>query len=98
MEPTSVLFGVLLASTKGLAFAAVGFGVAWWRARRRITRLEASLPQTDELAARLERVESSLDYTTAALERLLSGQDELLRGAGDIHKDLPDATVGPPSR
>jgi hypothetical protein len=89
MEPTSVLLGVLLASTKGLALAAIGFGVAWWRGRRQIARLESTFPQADELAARMERVEASLEYSTAALERLLAGQNDLLRAAGDTRRALP---------
>jgi hypothetical protein len=97
MEPTSVLLGVLLASTKGLAFAAIGFGVAWWRGRQRIAKLEAALPQADELADRFARLENTLDYTTGALERLLAGQDELRRGAEEARKGLPGPRVDPPT-
>ena len=79
MEPTSVLLGVLIASTKGLAFATLGFGIAWWRARKRIASLETRIPQAEELTDRIERFEASLDYTTAALERLLDGQEQLRR-------------------
>ena len=74
MEPTSVLLGVLIASTKGLAFVALGFGIAWWRARTRIAKLEASLPQADELGDRLTQLESSLDYTTNARSASLRGK------------------------
>jgi hypothetical protein len=79
MEPTSVLLGVLIASTKGLAFRALGFGVAWWRGRKRIASLEAAMPQAEELTDRIERFEAALDYTTSALERLLEGQEQLRR-------------------
>jgi hypothetical protein len=79
MEPTSVLLGVLLASTKGLALVAVGFGIAWWRSRVRIRELEAAQPAARELDERLARVESSLDYITSTLERLGSSQDDLRR-------------------
>ena len=79
MEPTSVLLGVLLASTKGLALVAVGFGIAWWRSRARIRELEAARPADRELDERLARVESSLDYITSTLERLGSSQDDLRR-------------------
>ncbi|MEP6571194.1 MAG: hypothetical protein ABJD11_00810 [Gemmatimonadota bacterium] len=87
MEPTSVLFGVLLASTKGLAFAAIGFGIAWWRGRRRIRELEQS---PDDLRERLDRVESTLDYVATTMDRLGSGQEELRRGL------LPRSAQSPP--
>ena len=86
MEPTSVLLGVLLASTKGLALVALGFGIAWWRGRTRIRKLESAADR--ELDERLARVESSLDYITSTLERLGSGQD-------DLRRRLPPTTASP---
>ena len=78
MEPTSFLLGVLLASVKGLGIGAVGFGIAWWRARVRIRQLEdAQRPDAAALEERLGRLEGSLDYMTSALDRLATGQDDL---------------------
>lgn len=77
MEPTSFLLGVLLASTKGLAIATLGFGIAWWRSRQRVKELEAERPQQAELRERLDRLESSLEYVAGALNRLGQGQDDL---------------------
>ena len=71
------LLGVLIASTKALAFAALGFGIAWWRSRTKLRRLEAQHSQIPGLEERLDRLESSLDYVGATLERLAAGQDEL---------------------
>jgi len=86
MEPTSVLLGVLFASTKALALVALGFGIAWWRGRTRIRKLEAA--EDRELDERLARVESSLDYITSTLERLGSSQD-------DLRRRLPPNTAAP---
>jgi hypothetical protein len=77
LEPTSFLLGVLIASTKGLALVSLGFGIAWWRGRRRVKELEAERPTTAELHERLDRLESSLEYMTAAVERLGKSQDDL---------------------
>ena len=41
MDPSSFLLGALLVSAKALGIGAVGFGIAWWRARNRIRQLEA---------------------------------------------------------
>ena len=91
MEPTSVLLGVLLASTKALALVAVGFGIAWWRGRARIRELEAARPSGQELDERLGRVENSLDYITSTLERLGSSQD-------DLRRQRPPGTASPAPR
>ena len=80
MELSSLLLGALLVSAKVLGIGAVGFGIAWWRARNRIRRLEAQWQLDPQpLLDRLDRLETSLDSVAAALERLTAGQSELQR-------------------
>ena len=80
MDPSSFLLGALLVSAKALGIGAVGFGIAWWRARNRIRQLEAQQrldPQ--QLEDRLDRLEGALDSVSATLERLAAGQTDLQR-------------------
>ena len=94
MEPTSFLLGVLLASVKSLGIGAIGFGIAWWRARARIRQLEdAQRPDPLALEERLGRLEVSLEYITSALERLTTGQDDLRKS---LALPASRAAIGPP--
>ena len=80
MDPSSFLLGALLISAKAFAVGAAGFGIAWWRAAKRIRQLEAERrldPQP--LLERMDRLEGTLDSVAAALERLSAGQNELQR-------------------
>ncbi len=80
MDPSSFLLGALLMSAKALGIGAVGFGIAWWRARSRIHQLEAERKLDPQpLLERLDRLEGTLDSVAAALERLAAGQSELQR-------------------
>ncbi len=80
MDPSSFLLGALLVSAKVLGIGAIGFGIAWWRARNRIRQLEAQRqPDPQPLLDRLDRLEGSLDSVATALERLAAGQGELQR-------------------
>jgi hypothetical protein len=80
MDPSSFLLGVLVVSAKVLGIGAVGFGIAWWRARRRIRELEGERqPAAQPLLDRIDRLENTLDAVAAALERLAAGQSELQR-------------------
>ena len=80
MDPTSLVVGALIASVKGLGIGAVGFGIAWWRARRRIRELEAQRQLDPQpLHERIDRLEGTLDSVAAALDRLAAGQSELQR-------------------
>jgi hypothetical protein len=63
--------GVLVATVKGVGIAAIGAGIAWWRARRRVRELE------DQLTAALQAT------GTAELERLQQSIDEL---AAQLHE------------
>lgn len=80
MDLSSLLLGALLVSAKVLGIGAVGFGIAWWRARGRIRQLEAQRqPDPQPLLDRLDRLEGTLDSVAGALERLAAGQRELQR-------------------
>ena len=80
MDPSSFLLGALAVSAKVLGIGAVGFGIAWWRARNRIRQLEAQRQlDPQQLEDRLDRLEGALDSVAAALERLAAGQSELQR-------------------
>ena len=80
MDPSSFLLGALVVSAKVLGIGAVGFGIAWWRARSRIRKLEAQLQLDPQpLPDRMDRLEGTLDAVAAALERLAAGQSELQR-------------------
>src|SRR5258706_4524742 len=60
VDPSSFLLGALLVSAKVLGIGAVGFGIAWWRARSRIRQLETKR-QPDPQLARLDRPQGALD-------------------------------------
>jgi hypothetical protein len=46
---TGFALGLLLGAAKVMAIAAVGFGIAWWRARLRVKSLEAELLEAQEM-------------------------------------------------
>ena len=80
MDPSSFLLGALIVSVKALGIGAIGFGIAWWRARNRIRHLEARQHLDPQLLEdRLDRLEDALDAMSATLERLAAGQGELQR-------------------
>ncbi len=57
VDPSSFLLGALLVSAKALGIGAVGFGIAWWRARNRIRQLDAAL---ERLAAGQSEIQRRL--------------------------------------
>ncbi len=80
VDPSSFVLGGLFVAAKVLGIGAVGFGIAWWRARNRIRRLEAQgRPDPQALLERLDRLEGTLDTVAGALERLTAGQTEMQR-------------------
>ena len=80
MDPSSFLLGALAVSAKALGIGAVGFGIAWWRARNRIRQLEAERQLDPQpVLDRMDRLEGTLDSVAAALERLAAGQSEFQR-------------------
>ena len=80
MDPSSFLLGALLVSAKIVGIGAIGFGIAWWRANKRIHQLEAERQLDPQpLLDRMDRLEGTLDSMAAAMERLAAGQSDLQR-------------------
>ena len=71
--------GLLFGAAKVLFIGTVGFGIAWWRTRRRLQFLEAERVQPSITDERLDRLEQEFDYLASQLDRLVSGQAELAR-------------------
>ena len=72
-EFTGFALGLLLGAAKVMAIAAVGFGVAWRRARGRIRALEAEQRETDRQileSDNLHQINESLSDLRLYLERL----------------------------
>ena len=74
--------GLLFGAAKVLLIGTVGFGIAWWRTRRRLQVLEASHSQPSITDERLDRLEQGLDYLASQLDRLVADQGELARQLG----------------
>jgi hypothetical protein len=81
MDPTLSGFalGLLLAAAKVGVIGTVAFGVAWWRTRTKLRRLQATLPDPASLAERLANLEQMADYSASQMDRLLEAQDALAR-------------------
>lgn len=77
MDPTLSGFalGLLLGAAKVGILGTVGFGIAWWRTRSRLRRLESALPDPARLEERLASLEQLADYSAAKLDRILEGQE-----------------------
>lgn len=76
MDPTLSGFalGLLFGAAKLGLIGTMGFGIAWWRTRTRLRRLESALPDPARLEERLANLESLADYTTGQVSRLMEGQ------------------------
>ncbi len=81
MDPqlSGFALGLLLGAAKVGFIGTIAFGIAWWRARRRLTALEATLPDPGRLEERLAVLEQAADYQASQLDRLVDGQSLLLR-------------------
>ncbi len=79
MDPTLSGFalGLLLGAAKVGLIGTVVFGVAWWRTRAKLRRLEATFPDPAELAERLANLEQIADYTASHMDRLVKTQEEM---------------------
>ena len=71
--------GLLFGAAKVLLIGTVGFGIAWWRTRRRLQLLEAERTRPSITDERLDRLEQGFDYLASQLDQLVVGQAELAR-------------------
>ena len=78
IDPTLSGFalGLLLGAAKVGLIGTVGFGIAWWRTRRKLRRLEAELPDPARLEERLANLEQLADYTAGQVSRLADAHAE----------------------
>jgi len=81
MDPTLSGFalGLLLGAAKAGIIGTVVFGVAWWRTRAKLRRLEGELPDPAQLEQRLASLEQIADYTAAQVNRLVEQHDAAAR-------------------
>jgi hypothetical protein len=82
MDPqTAFVFGALVASLKGVGLVAIGAGIAWWRARRRVRELEAQLADAALAAAGPDhaQLEQGLDFLAEQVRAIADEQRALLR-------------------
>jgi hypothetical protein len=87
MDPTLSGFalGLLLGAAKVGLIGTVGFGIAWWRTRKKLQRLEATLPDPALLAERLANLEQLVDYSASKIDHLIESQTALAREPSDPH-------------
>lgn len=76
-EWSGFALGLLFGAAKIMAIGTVGFGIAWWRARVRIRKLEAERLEPAEADERLVRLEQSFDYVAGQLDQLMRSHAEL---------------------
>lgn len=79
----------MLAAAKVGAFGTVAFAVAWWRTRKKLRRLEETLPDPAVLAERLANLEQLADYSSSQLDRLIQSQDAMTRQIAPPVEDRP---------
>ena len=93
MDEEELLMAVLVFS--GTLLTPI-FGVAWFRARRRLRELETRLRVAEPPAdVRVEALERSVDALTEQLEQLASGQEFLSRLLANQHGRLPSEPPSP---
>ncbi|MGH7629509.1 MAG: hypothetical protein ACREOF_08960 [Gemmatimonadales bacterium] len=75
-ELSGFALGLLLGAAKVGLIGTVAFGIAWWRARRRLRALEAEQTRPALTDERLEHLEQGIDYLASRLDRLVEGQSD----------------------
>ena len=77
MDPvlSGFALGLLLGAAKVGVIGTLGFGIAWWRTRARLRRLESTLPDPARLEERLASLEQIADYSASKLDRLIEAQE-----------------------
>jgi hypothetical protein len=71
--------GLLFGAAKVGIIGTVGFAIAWWRTRRKLQHLEATLPDPGLLNERLAALEQMTDYVGARLDQITETQALLAR-------------------
>ena len=92
MDPTLSGFalGLLLGAAKAGLIGTVVFGIAWWRTRKKLRRLEETLPDPATLAERLANLERMVDYSASKIDRLIESHDAIARElAPSVKVQLP---------
>ena len=81
MDPqlSGFALGLLLGAAKVGFIGTIAFAIAWWRARGKLRRLEATLPDPARLEERLANLEQISDYSASKLDQLVETQDALVR-------------------
>jgi hypothetical protein len=81
MDPTLSGFalGLLFGAAKLGLIGTIVFGIAWWRTRRKLKRLEAELPSPAVLEERLASIEQVTDFTASQMARLIKVQEDLTK-------------------
>jgi hypothetical protein len=81
MDPqlSAAAIALLFGAAKIGLIGTVGFAIAWFRARDRIRRLEAqaSPPSVAGTGERLDRIEETMEYVAAQLDRIAATQEEV---------------------
>ena len=92
-ELTGFALGLLLGAAKVMTIAAAGFGLAWWRARRRIKQLEADQLEAERLSApsgeELRQIGEGLAHVIVQLDQLNRAQAELMKQLSERTVDQP---------
>lgn len=89
-ELTGFAFGLLLGAAKVTAIAAVGFGIAWWRARARIRSLEADQAEVDRPLGEsesLRQIQESLLEIRVSLNQLNRSHAGLLKQVAPLRDE-----------
>ncbi|MEO8201288.1 MAG: hypothetical protein ABI679_12250 [Gemmatimonadota bacterium] len=84
MDPqlSGFALGLLFAAAKVGAIGTIACGIGWWRTHRKLSHLQATLPDPGRLDERLANLEQASDYTISQLTELTELQDTLLRQLG----------------
>ena len=84
MDPTLSGFalGLLFGAAKVGLIGTVVFGIAWWRTRKRLRKLEAAFPEPTQLEERLSNLEQLADYSASQMQRLVESHEALARRIG----------------
>jgi hypothetical protein len=90
-ELSGFALGLLFGAAKVMAITTAIFGVAWWRARKRVRELEAEVGKPTLDGERLDRLEQTLEYMMGQLDRLSDSRLEVGSPSSPSRAQLPPA-------